>query len=92
MPTVAKLIILNFNYDRALDSCLDELVERKTKGRGGARIGAGRPKGSKKSAPTKTVRLKATVAEWAKSHSNEIERIREGDLIVVAAKPYDHKH
>lgn len=44
---------------------IDEVNERKTKGRGGSRMGAGRPKGSTKQ-PTKQVRLPEDVVEWIK--------------------------
>ncbi len=73
-----------------LNDRLDSLVEKATKGHGGKRIGAGRPKGSKRASRTKTVRLKKPIADWAKSHENIIGQIMEGELIVVAAKPYDH--
>jgi hypothetical protein len=46
-----------------LDRRLHPLVEKKTKGHGGSRKGAGRPKGTKKSA-TKVVRLPVDIAEW----------------------------
>lgn len=38
-------------------------IEKRTKGRGGKREGAGRPKGTKKE-PTKRVRLPLDVAKW----------------------------
>jgi hypothetical protein len=40
-----------------------ESVEKKTKGRGGKREGAGRPKGSKKS-PTRRISLPKDIADW----------------------------
>jgi hypothetical protein len=44
---------------------IDEINERKTKGKGGARPGAGRPKGSVKT-HTKQVRLPVDIADWLK--------------------------
>jgi len=44
---------------------LDPLVEKKTKGYGGARKGAGRPRGSIKE-PTIQVRLPTDIAKWLK--------------------------
>jgi len=46
-----------------LDDRLHPLMEKQTKGRGGRRPGAGRPKGVKKP-PTKVVRLPKDIAEW----------------------------
>ncbi|HSX10144.1 MAG TPA: hypothetical protein VLF94_00285 [Chlamydiales bacterium] len=46
-----------------LNDRLHPLIEKKTKGRGGKRPGAGRPKGTKK-APTKVVRLPVDIAKW----------------------------
>lgn len=44
---------------------LDAFKEKKTKGKGGARPGAGRPKGSTKEL-TKQIRVPADIAEWLK--------------------------
>src|SRR5262249_46255788 len=44
---------------------IGEIGERKTKGKGGARLGAGRPKGSIK-IPTKQVRLPVDIVDWLK--------------------------
>lgn len=44
---------------------IDEINEKKTHGRGGARTGAGRPKGTVKS-PTKQTRLPTDIADWLK--------------------------
>ena len=52
-----------------LNDRLHPLMEKKTKGRGGKRPGAGRPKGTKK-APTKVVRLPADVANWVEKRSS----------------------
>lgn len=51
--------------EHRLNGKLDELNEKKTKGKGGIREGAGRPKGSKKE-QTKQVRVPIEVAEWLK--------------------------
>ena len=40
-----------------------ESVEKRTKGRGGKRVGAGRPKGTKKS-PTRRISLPLDIADW----------------------------
>ncbi|MBU6382947.1 MAG: hypothetical protein KGR16_01350 [Verrucomicrobia bacterium] len=52
-----------------LDHRLHPLMEKKTKGRGGKRPGAGRPKGTKK-APTKVVRLPTDIANWVEKPSS----------------------
>ena len=46
-----------------LNNRLHPVMEKQTKGRGGKRVGAGRPTGTKK-APTKVVRLPKDIAEW----------------------------
>jgi hypothetical protein len=46
-----------------LNNNISELVEKKTKGRGGMREGAGRPKGTKKE-PTERVSLPVDIAKW----------------------------
>jgi hypothetical protein len=48
---------------------LDALNKKKTKGKGGARHGAGRPKGTIKM-PTKQVRLPVEVVNWLKVPQN----------------------
>lgn len=48
---------------------LDALNEKKTKGKGGYRPGAGRPKGTTKT-PTKQVRLPVEVVDWLKVPQN----------------------
>lgn len=48
-----------------LDSNVDELMEKNTKGKGGARAGAGRPKGTKKE-QTKQIRVPVEIADWLK--------------------------
>ena len=52
-----------------LNDKLHPLMEKATKGRGGKRVGAGRPKGTKK-APTKVVRLPADIASWIERPSS----------------------
>lgn len=52
-----------------LEDRLHPLMEKETKGRGGKRAGAGRPKGTKK-APTKVVRLPADIANWIERPSS----------------------
>lgn len=49
--------------EHRMEGRLDEVNEKKTQGRGGARLGAGRPKGSIKE-PTKQIRLPADIADW----------------------------
>jgi len=48
-----------------LNGNLNPLIEKETKGHGGARIGAGRPVGSKK-APTTQIRVPSDIAAWLK--------------------------
>jgi hypothetical protein len=50
-------------------------VEKKTRGRGGMRAGAGRPTGSVKN-PTRTIRLPIALAEWIKSDPEHLEQVR----------------
>lgn len=54
---------------------IDAINEKKTKGKGGARLGAGRPKGSTKK-PTKQIRVPLDIAEWL-SHPGTVEHIRQ---------------
>lgn len=68
---------------------VEKLVEKKTKGRGGLRPGAGRPQGSKTTEPTKTVRVKVSVAIWIKKHEKEIEEVALGRKKIV---PVGRKH
>ena len=58
-----------------LNGRLHPLMEKETKGRGGKRLGAGRPRGTKKS-PTKVVRLPKDIANWIEKPSS-IPRIRQ---------------
>lgn len=54
---------------------LSPIVEKKTKGRGGKRKGAGRPKGTKKEL-TKRISLPKDVAEWI-SNPRSISSVRQ---------------
>jgi hypothetical protein len=51
-----------------LDENIWESVEKRTKGRGGNRKGAGRPKGTKKP-PTRRISLPADIADWIEKPS-----------------------
>lgn len=57
-----------------LNANIDPSVEKKTKGRGGIRKGAGRPKGTKKE-PTERVSLPKDIAQWIK-HPESITIVR----------------
>lgn len=54
---------------------LSPVNENETKGRGGYREGAGRPKGSKNAAPMRQIRLPDDIATWIK-YPGMIENIR----------------
>lgn len=54
---------------------LDPINQKKTKGKGGARPGAGRPKGSTKE-PTKQIRVPIDIAAWL-DHPGIYEHIRQ---------------
>lgn len=58
-----------------LNNNLDPIIEKATKGRGGKRVGSGRPKGTK-STPTKQIRLPIDIADWLKQ-PGMIQHIRE---------------
>jgi len=47
-----------------LDDRIEKRVEKQTKGRGGKRPGAGRPKGTRKAGATKVVRLDTRITDW----------------------------
>jgi hypothetical protein len=49
-----------------LEGRLSPVNEKETKGKGGYREGAGRPKGSKRAPPTKQIRVPVDIAEWLK--------------------------
>lgn len=55
--------------EHRMNGKLDSLNEKKTKGKGGARPGAGRPKGTTKT-PTKQVRLPIEVVNWLRVPQN----------------------
>lgn len=57
-----------------LNANLNPLVEKETKGHGGVRLGAGRPKGTTKT-PTKQIRVPIDLADWLKIPQN-IEAVR----------------
>lgn len=57
-----------------LNNNLNPLTENKTKGHGGSREGAGRPKGTKKE-PTKRVTLPNDIASWI-VQPQAIEQVR----------------
>ena len=58
-----------------LDQRIDPLVEKATRGHGGKRKGAGRPKGTQKP-PTRRVSLPTDVADWIE-RSSAIPQIRQ---------------
>ena len=61
-----------------LENRLDPLVEKETKGRGGARPGAGRPKKEKKTV-TRTIRLSDdlySTAVWLRQHPEALPEIQ----------------
>lgn len=60
--------------EHRLQNRIGEINEKKTKGKGGYRPGAGRPKGTTKT-PTKQIRVSVDVADWLKDPQN-IEVIR----------------
>ena len=49
--------------EHRMEGKIDEISEKKTTGKGGARPNAGRPHGSKK-APTTQIRVPCDIAEW----------------------------
>jgi len=69
-----------------LDDNLAPVVKKMTKGRGGKRIGAGRPRGSKRVAPTTTVRLRVDQAKWIKEHEDDLNRLISGEKVLIAAR------
>src|SRR5262249_37913004 len=54
---------LEIFIEHRLQNRIHYLAEKKTKGKGGSRAGAGRPKGSVKE-PTKQIRVPLDIAEW----------------------------
>lgn len=63
---------------------IDQINEKKTKGKGGARPGAGRPVGTKKEQTTQ-IRIPSDIAEWIK-YPGMIDHIRQ----MVHAYPARH--
>ncbi len=59
-----------------LDGRIWESVEKRTKGHGGKREGAGRPKGTKKD-PTKRITLPKDIAEWIEHTPSSIPQVRQ---------------
>lgn len=51
--------------EHRLQGRIDAITEKNTKGKGGVRAGAGRPKGSIKE-PTKQIRVPLDIADWIK--------------------------
>lgn len=58
-----------------LDGTLSPINEKETKGRGGYREGAGRPKGTKSTHPMKQIRVPEDIAAWIK-YPGVIDNIR----------------
>lgn len=58
-----------------MNGMLDDINEKKTKGKGGVRVGAGRPLGTKKES-TMQVRLPVDIAKWIKA-PGMIDHIRQ---------------
>lgn len=77
-----------FIKERLKDN-LNPLVEKKTKGRGGKRAGAGRPKGSQKN-PTKTIRVPIefvdSLQELVKGHSKDLKEVARGHKTIFFRK------
>lgn len=61
--------------EHRIEGRIGEINERKTKGKGGYRPGAGRPKGSSHE-PTKQIRLPTDIVFWMKQHPDSITKIR----------------
>jgi hypothetical protein len=65
---------------------LDLGMEKKTQGRGGLRPRAGRPKGTKRSLPTKVVRLEAQIADWVQQHKEDIYSLIVGEKVLAYSR------
>lgn len=79
------LHIREFLLER-LNGNLNPLVERETKGHGGKRIGAGRPRGTVKT-PTKQIRVPSDIADWLKNSANiEVVRSIRNAIIIQTQK------
>ncbi len=77
------LYLRDFIEER-LNNNLDPFIENQTKGHGGKRAGAGRPKGSIK--PSVTIRLDPDIAGWVRKHTDDIRSVMDGELALVACK------
>ncbi len=70
------------NYPRYLKVFIQERlkdnlaphIEKATKGHGGKRVRAGRPKGTKKT-PKKRIYVDRDIADWVQSHTSEIRKM-----------------
>jgi hypothetical protein len=69
-----------------LDNRLATSVEKMTKGHGGKREGAGRPRGTKKSPSTTTIRLRTDYAQWIKEHEDDLNSLISGEKIIISAR------
>jgi hypothetical protein len=67
--------------EQRLKGNLSPLTEKRTAGRGGRRVGAGRPVGTAK-ARTCTIRVPIEIGTWIKSNPKHLEQIR--DLVVAS--------
>ncbi|NGX62320.1 MAG: hypothetical protein K940chlam9_01817 [Chlamydiae bacterium] len=74
-----------------LNQKVDHFIEKTTKGRGGKRPGAGRPRGTRRTEETKTIRLKVYIANWIKKHEQELEGVICGEKKIVPAKFEDER-
>lgn len=69
-----------------LDDRLAQSVKKMTKGHGGKREGAGRPRDTRKSPSTTTIRLRTDYAKWIKEHEEELHYLITGEKVIVPAK------
>jgi hypothetical protein len=69
-----------------LDDRLAPSVKKMTKGHGGKREGAGRPRGTRKSPPTTTIRLRTDYAKWIKEHEDDLNCLISGEKVIVPAR------
>lgn len=69
-----------------LDNRLAPVIKKMTKGHGGKRARAGRPRGSKKAPPTTTIRLRIEYANWVKEHEDDLNCLLSGKKIIVSAR------
>lgn len=64
--------ILKEWIEERMDENIPEFVEKMTSGRGGARVGSGRPKKE----PTTQIRVPSDIARWLRSDPKHYEEIR----------------